>query len=221
MSRPQTILNLTLHTQGIWSIIKGWLDPVVASKIHFTKTIHELEHYIDRKHIIKDLGGDDAYTYRYIEPSSSENDRLADTDTRTRLQDERAALVRDFEKTTQEWIKETWSSSTSSTPEELGPLLRLQEKRLELTRSLRSGYWQLDPYLRAKTIYDRVGMIGEGGIIDLSSTSASESPNDDNNGNKATNNKVNSHPSSSTTPTTTTRNAAPDTVAGHRDHDLD
>ena len=28
---------LLTHFLGIWNVIKGWLDPVVADKIHFTK----------------------------------------------------------------------------------------------------------------------------------------------------------------------------------------
>lgn len=165
--------NLICVIKGIWNIIKGWLDPVVASKVHFTKTLAELEHFIDRSHIIKELGGDDPYTYTYIEPSPGENSLLEDTETRNRLLDERAVLVKEYEKITQEWIKETArvgvGAGTEGQQQEQKDKkendTQLQTKRTEFAQQLRTGYWQLDPYLRAKTLYDRLGVIGEGGKI--------------------------------------------------------
>lgn len=138
---------------GIWKIIKGWLDPVVASKVHFTKNVEELEAFVEKSHIPKELGGADPWTYRYVEPKSGENEVMSDDATKHQLLDERAALVGEFEKTTQQWIDD------SSSPE------TLQQKRSELIERLRSGYWELDPYLRARSLYDRTGMIREGGKI--------------------------------------------------------
>ena len=138
-------------TPGIWNIIKGWLDPVVASKVHFTKNEHELEQFVPRSNIIKELGGDDPYMYEYVEPRPGEDAKMADEVTRQRLLDERALLVSDFENTTLDWIRD--------------PQPATQQKRNELVAQLRTGYWQLDPYVRARTLYDRTGMIREGGFI--------------------------------------------------------
>ncbi|KAK3079170.1 phosphatidylinositol transfer protein csr1, partial [Coniosporium uncinatum] len=41
----------------VWNIIKGWLDPVVAGKVHFTKTADDLAEYIDMKQVPKEMGG--------------------------------------------------------------------------------------------------------------------------------------------------------------------
>lgn len=145
--------SLSASELGIWNIIKGWLDPVVASKVHFTKTVEELETYIERSHVLKELGGDDPFTYHYTEPTSGENERMADNETRTRLLSERATTVKSFESATLEWIKEAPGSDA------------LQQKRSELAERLRSGYWQIDPYLRARSMYDRTGLIREGGKL--------------------------------------------------------
>ena len=138
---------------GIWKIIRGWLDPVVASKVHFTKNVEELEQFIDKRHIIKELGGDDPWTYHYVEPNPGENKLLSDLTTRQRLLDERAAIIEEFEKTIQQWIKNQTAQAV------------LLQKKTDLIERLRVGYWQLDPYLRAKTCYDRTGMLREGGEV--------------------------------------------------------
>lgn len=135
---------------GIWSIIKGWLDPVVASKVHFTKNVEELEAFVERSHIIKELGGDDPWTYQYVEPTPGENDQMHDTAVKEQLLKERAALVEDFERLTQEWIKEPKAA---------------EQRRSEIAERLRAGYWQLDPYVRARSLYDRTGVIRNGGQI--------------------------------------------------------
>ena len=122
----------------------------MASKVHFTKNVEELEAFVERSHIIKELGGDDPWEYRYVEPKPGENDQMNDETTKQRLLDERAEVVRDFEKATQDWIKEPQAP---------------QQRRTGLAERLRSGYWQLDPYLRARSLYDRTGVIGKNGTI--------------------------------------------------------
>ena len=126
---------------------------MVAGKIHFTKNVEELAAFVERSHIIKELGGDDPWTYQYVEPISGENELLSDSVTRQRLLAERALVVKDYETATQQWIHE--SNSTDA----------LQQRRSELAKRLRTGYWKLDPYLRARTLYDRTGVIREGGQI--------------------------------------------------------
>ncbi|KAL8812366.1 MAG: hypothetical protein Q9223_000609 [Gallowayella weberi] len=139
--------------QGIWNIIKGWLDPVVASKVHFTKNLEELEKFVEKSHIIKELGGDDPWEYSYIEPVAGENQTMSDEGTAKRLRDERASAVKEYETITQEWISDSQNRTA------------LQKKRNDLAERLRSGYWQLDPYVRARSLYDRTGLIREGGVI--------------------------------------------------------
>lgn len=143
---------------GIWNIIKGWLDPVVAGKVHFTKSIEELEHFVPRNHIPKELGGDEDWTYEYIEPQPGENSRMLDDAARSCLLGERESIVEEFERATLAWL-----SSITAVDERRA----LWERREGLAASLRSGYWKLDPYIRARTVYERNGMIKEGGLLDF------------------------------------------------------
>ncbi|KAI9723576.1 MAG: hypothetical protein M1812_000876 [Candelaria pacifica] len=147
----------TLTDLGIWSIIKGWLDPVVASKVHFTKNVEELDHYVPRSHIPKELGGEEDWAYQYVEPTASENERMADRDRKDSLLQEREALFREFETATLAWIGESVASDE---------FRGLQNRRDNIAGNLRANYWRVDPYIRARTLYDRLGIISDDGQIE-------------------------------------------------------
>jgi hypothetical protein len=138
---------------GIWKIIRGWLDPVVASKVQFTNNNDEMEQFVPKSQIIKELGGDENWEYHYAEPTPGENDLMKDTATRDKLLKEREILVNDYEKATLDWINGT------------GDIAAVKTKRNELANGLRDDYWRLDPYVRARSIYDRVGLIQQGGKL--------------------------------------------------------
>ncbi|PQE31738.1 CRAL TRIO domain-containing protein [Rutstroemia sp. NJR-2017a WRK4] len=137
--------------QGIWKIIRGWLDPVVASKVHFTNNVDEMSEFVPRSHILKELGGDEDWSYSYVEPVPGENDTMKDVATKEKLQAERETLVEEWEKATLEWIE---GKDTKA-------------KRTELAGKLREDYWRLDPYVRARTLFDRIGVIKKGGVVDF------------------------------------------------------
>jgi hypothetical protein len=142
---------------GIWNIIKGWLDPVVAAKIHFTKTPEDIAQHIPREHIIKELGGDEDWEYQYVEPVAGEDAALNDTATLERLTQEREKIVLEYEKFTKEWLK----------AKEEGENKEARRKRTELAGVLGQGYWVMDKYLRGRTVYDRTGVLGENGKLEF------------------------------------------------------
>ena len=141
--------------QGVWALIKGWLDPVVASKVHFTRSLADLEEFIAKDHIMTDLGGEDTYEYQYIEPREGENDTMklesGNAETKNKLDEERKGFVNEYEEATRRWIK---GENT-------------MDKRNTIAIELKQNYWKLDPFLRARTLYDRIGVIGESGKLDL------------------------------------------------------
>ncbi|KAI9738348.1 MAG: hypothetical protein M1834_008846 [Cirrosporium novae-zelandiae] len=144
--------------QGIWAIIKGWLDPVVAGKVHFTRSAEDLKNYIDAEHIPKELEGEEDWEYNYPEPKPEDDILMKNEDEKKRLRDERAVVVKEYERTTQAWIK------TSPTDKAAG---ELQAKRNELAEKLRINHWATDPYIRARTMYDRQGVIQKDGTIEF------------------------------------------------------
>jgi hypothetical protein len=123
---------------------------VVASKIHFTRSVSDLEKFIPKSQIMTELEGGERYEYQYVEPVPGENDIMKDTTTRDKFLDERAAMVERFENATKGWIA---GEDTSL-------------ERNAIAEELNGNYWTLDPYIRARTIYDRVDAIGQrGGFV--------------------------------------------------------
>ena len=137
--------------QGIWKIIKGWLDPVVASKIHFASNIDDLQEWIPRSQIMKELGGDEDFVYGYVEPIEGENSQMNDTDSRDKLQAERTELIKSYETETLDWIH----------GEDSG------EGRNRIAQRLAENYWKLDPHIRARSLYDRTGILGKEGKLEF------------------------------------------------------
>lgn len=106
---------------------------------------------------MKDLGGDEDWTYQYIEPVAGENDKMMDIKTRDRLLAERGNIVKNYEKATLDWIHSGSGTDLSD----------IKTRRHELANTLRDDYWRVDPYLRARSYYDRVGMINPSGKLQL------------------------------------------------------
>ncbi|KAJ5779763.1 hypothetical protein N7457_007483 [Penicillium paradoxum] len=143
---------------SIWSVIKGWLDPVVAAKIHFTKNRQDLETFIHPSQMMKELDGDENWVYKYVEVPENENPKMADKETRDTLMAERQELAKEIQTTTVDWIRASFKKETDAAS-------AAEEKRKGLIEKLRAHYWVLDPYVRSRSLYDRLNIVqGEGKI---------------------------------------------------------
>ncbi|KAL5363309.1 CRAL-TRIO domain-containing protein [Aspergillus floccosus] len=160
---PESLGVMLIHNapwvfSGIWKIIKGWMDPVIVSKVDFTYTAKDLEKHIAPEQLVKELGGQDQYEYEFVEPTDGENEKMADVTTRDALLAEREKIGEDLLRVTAEWIdavKEKDSEKVSSA----------KQRRHQVIGNMRLNYWKLDPYVRGRGHLDRVGVIREGGKI--------------------------------------------------------
>lgn len=119
---------------------------MVASKVHFTNNIKDLEEFISVDRVPKELDGNEDYEYKYVEPIPGENDKMNDTTTRDGLLAAREQLYQDYEEATAQWIRN---------PEDA----TIKAQRDSIAAKLRVDYWQLDEYVRARSLVDRIGWI--------------------------------------------------------------
>ncbi|KAL4910742.1 hypothetical protein BDW74DRAFT_164561 [Aspergillus multicolor] len=160
---PESLGVVLIHKapwvfSSVWSIIKGWLDPVVAAKIQFTKTEQDLEEFIPKSRIITELEGDEKWEYKYIEPKEGENAKLKDTGKRDELLAQRQELAKELQDSTVAWILASRKKDNAN---------EVTGKRKDLIERLRTQYWQLDPYVRATSLYDRLNIIQGDGKIEF------------------------------------------------------
>lgn len=151
---PECLGFLLIHNApwvftGIWNVIKGWIDPVVASKIKFTKTLDDVSQYIPVEFIEKNLGGQSEHTYEYIEPKEGENKLMEDTATKEKLTAEREIIWNNFVEATISWIKNEDKTTDAEA----------QAKKTQYAAELYENYWALDPYIRSRSVFDRNGCL--------------------------------------------------------------
>jgi hypothetical protein len=114
--------------------------------------------FIPRDNLQKCYGGDDEWEYQYVEPVSTENEQLNDMEKKAELQEQKAALIEKFDHLTMEWV--------SLEPEDSVAKAK-SAQRGEVVHELELKYWQLDPYFRSTTYYDRVGVLTRDGAVDF------------------------------------------------------
>lgn len=153
---PESLTAIWIHKapwifNAVWKIIKGWLDPVVASKIHFTKSVSDLEKFVDKKHVPSDLGGDDDYKFKYITPTKENSSVLPADDKFKQLTAEREALLLAFMEATIAWIN-------AKTKEDSTKMLNM---KIQLGGQLAKNFISLDPYVRQRGAFDRNNDLGE------------------------------------------------------------
>ncbi|CDO56074.1 similar to Saccharomyces cerevisiae YLR380W CSR1 Phosphatidylinositol transfer protein with a potential role in regulating lipid and fatty acid metabolism under heme-depleted conditions [Geotrichum candidum] len=151
---PESLGILFIHKapwifSGIWSIIKNWIDPVVASKVKFSKSSNDLSEHVPLEFISRELGGNNPSEYKFIEPDPNENDLMNDFSKRDEILATRQKLRENFISTTIDWINSTTESDNDAN----------RKKKMELSDDLYANLWEADPYVRARTIFDRNGFI--------------------------------------------------------------
>lgn len=121
----------------------------MASKVHFTNNVKDMSEFIPKERIAKEMEGEDPWEYQYVEPVPGESATLKDTATRDRFLAERETLHEEYESKTLAWVREADAAKRDA----------LKAERNDVAKKLKESYWRLDPYVRARSLYDRVGII--------------------------------------------------------------
>ncbi len=143
-----TILTYLFLPLALWKLISFMFPKEFASRVKFTRGKKGLQRHIAPEHIMKEYGGDEDWKYEYEEPTETENLHMQDAITRDRIIAERRILAMRFEELTNEWIMTAQGSDQEKST---------RAKRDAAAEELIANFWQLDPYVRARSLYERQG----------------------------------------------------------------
>ncbi|KAJ1666853.1 hypothetical protein EV178_001937 [Coemansia sp. RSA 1646] len=149
---PETLGILILHVNswvfsGIWSLISPFIDPVVKSKIVMARNAKEIAPFIEHDRLIAEIGGAKPFEYEYVLPSEQENRCMADSEARQTTENKFIDAVDRYEAATRKWLEDASSDDAVET-------------RSRARASLNQAAIDLDPYIRSRTLYHRLGFIG-------------------------------------------------------------
>ncbi|SPO31602.1 related to CSR1 - phosphatidylinositol transfer protein [Ustilago trichophora] len=158
---PESLQRIYVHGapwifKGIWQVLQPMLDPVVRDKIKFSSKAQDLAELVPASKIRKGMGGTMDWDWDYIEPQAGENDIMKDSKSRAKIEAEMKELTDEFEKYTQEWFENTRTDDEN--PD-------LTHRREVLAKQIRLKNYQLQPFVRAKNIYQRAGIMTMDGTV--------------------------------------------------------
>lgn len=144
------IYNAPWIFQTCWNVIKGWLDPVVASKVKFVKSKSELSAFINLKSLPKCMGGENEYDGEFTEPRPEDMKPPKLRDKKYyELIYERHRYHLIYLERTKRWIESTDPNVSA---------MYLRDK-IDLSIQIAQNYIEIDPYIRRRGWYDRNGML--------------------------------------------------------------
>ncbi|KAI8139457.1 CRAL-TRIO domain-containing protein [Fennellomyces sp. T-0311] len=149
---PETLGQCLIHKapwvfSTVWSLITPLLDPVVASKIHFTKNLDELTKRIDITSLPSFISGD--------ESKKTKDERMkVDAPPAGKLERPNTAAVQDYNDMIKEYVYETkeWAK-TDKPADEKG-----DAGRLALAKRFRHARIKADSDLRGPSTWGAKGM---------------------------------------------------------------
>lgn len=149
---PETLNAQIIHNapwifQGIWKIISSMIDPVVRSKVTFTKNNDDLCSIIDKSNLLKSEGGESDFTWSYIPPSPDPTP--VDMEVRTREIANRNKLVEIYVGLTREW------AMLEESQIDKGEGYTLARLRRWVQLMMRAHYFKLLPLIKPSSIYYR------------------------------------------------------------------
>ncbi|KAF9580816.1 hypothetical protein BGW38_002387 [Lunasporangiospora selenospora] len=152
---PESLGRIIIHGApfvfwGVWKVIEPWLDPVVASKVRFTRNDNEMTQYIPAEHLPdRYKSGKDKYKYKYIHSQPDENKCMEDTATKDELVKAWETTFWRFEELTREWFHFGTAEASGRSEQEI------EAERDQCAKDLRKAFFKMDPYIRARNMFHR------------------------------------------------------------------
>lgn len=154
---PESLGTLYIHNapwifSGIWKLLGPMLDPVVRSKVKFTKKPADID-LVPKERLMSNMGGENVAEFEFIEPEEGENDKTKDEEGRKRTWDAYMKHAKEYEKVTRKWC------------ETKGKDKDVVKQRELLVKKLRVAQYESEPYFRGLTVCHKNGVLDGQGIV--------------------------------------------------------
>ena len=154
---PESLGTLYIHNapwifSGIWKLLGPMLDPVVRSKVKFTKKPEDLD-IVPKERLLTNMGGENTSEFEFVEPVEGENDQTKDEDGKKRTWNNYMSIAKEYEQVTRKWCQTK------------GKDPKVVQQRELLVKKLRVAQFEHEPYFRGKTVYHRDGTIDGQGVV--------------------------------------------------------
>ncbi|KAJ1726366.1 phosphatidylinositol transfer protein csr1, partial [Coemansia biformis] len=149
---PETLGVLLVYVNSLlfsslWTLISPFVDPVVRSKIVMAKRPADLAPFIDPEQLPVEIGGCKEFSYGYRLPLAAENSHMADVAARDAVEARYVKAVDTFVLATRRWLDDEGEPELAA------------HGRAAARDALREAAFAMDPYIRAHTLYHRLGFI--------------------------------------------------------------
>lgn len=152
------VLNAPWLFNGFWKGLAPMLDPVVRAKMQFIKSPAEAAGVIPAERFLASLGGKANYTYKHCRYQPGENALAQDSKTYAILRARRDQAWHAYTSATQEWCR----SANSIKPPAQRAIL---DRRRLLAKKIRLSHFDMEPYYRPLTGFDRRGIVDRQGLV--------------------------------------------------------
>ncbi|KAJ1030188.1 hypothetical protein NDA16_001099 [Ustilago loliicola] len=154
---PESLGTLYIHNapwifSGIWKLLGPMLDPVVRSKVKFTKKPEDLD-LVPKERLLTNMGGENTSEFKFVEPVEGENEQTKDEEGKKRTWNNYMSIAKEYEQVTRKWC------------ETKGKDKEVTKKRELLVKKLRVAQFEHEPYFRGKIVYHRDGTIDGQGVV--------------------------------------------------------
>ena len=151
---PETLGSCLIHRapwvfSTVWNLITPLLDPVVASKIHFTKNCEELTNYVSKDALPGNITGE---VGKKTKDESVKIDPVAPgtlVKPTTPAYQDYQDMIKEYQFETTEWTK---TKSTEGNTEDIAA-------RHELARQYRVARFKAETVIRGPTSYQAKGLV--------------------------------------------------------------
>lgn len=149
------VLHAPWIFNGIWKTLAPMLDPVVRAKVQFIKRMPDAAPNLPAERVPKMLSGGIGSKYEYVYPEvhPGENDLLQDThelEKRLRIRND---LWRQLMDVSAKWVQKGGDSS------------ELMDQRRLLAKKIRIAHFNVEPYYRGSTVFDREHVLTRDGRV--------------------------------------------------------